>query len=122
MFDVPIRVTKLKEFVLLSIVMSCVSGYIDALKVARKVFPRDKVTNYKQQTLVSELLGKQYLAHNAIEDVASLQELFLKELQQKRGSEDMFCFKYHLIKSDLGPVSSKCLRQDFVLKNVPGRF
>ena len=22
----------------------------------------------------------------------------------------------------LGPVSSKCLRQDFVLENVPGRF
>ena len=22
----------------------------------------------------------------------------------------------------IGPVSSKCLRQDFVLENVPGRF
>ena len=65
-----------------------VSGYIDTLKVARKVFSKEKVTNYKQQTSVTEILGKHYSAHNAIDDVMSLQELFSKELKQHCGSED----------------------------------
>ena len=64
-----------------------VSGYIDTLKFARKDFSKEKVTNYKQQTSVTEILGKQYSAHNAVEDVMSLQELFSKELQHC-GSED----------------------------------
>ena len=37
----------------------------------------------------------------------------------KRISIDRF---RKILKCDLGPVSSKCLRQDFVLENVPGRF
>ena len=91
-----------------------VSGYIDTLKVARKVFSKEKVTNYKQHTLVTEILGKQHSAHNAVEDVMSLQELFSKELQQHCGSEDIYSLKYHLIRSELKDLVNKKVISDVI--------
>ena len=114
MFDIPILVNRLREFSLLSTVANGVSGYIDTLKVARKVFSKEKVTNYKQQTLVTEILGKQYSAHNAVEDVMSLQELFSKELQQHCGSEDIYSLKYHLIRSELKDLVNKKVISDVI--------
>jgi hypothetical protein len=50
------------------------SASIDTLKLARKMFKKEDVGNYKEQNLVKKLLGKSY---DALEDVKSLHELFV---------------------------------------------
>ncbi|CAC5403490.1 unnamed protein product [Mytilus coruscus] len=69
-------VRKLKESNLYTTYCKLVKGFVDTLKLARRVINKDEVVNYKQQTLVEKFLNISYSAHNAIEDVKSLQSLF----------------------------------------------
>ena len=52
---------------------NCVLGFADTLPVFQELCP--KMPNYKQETLVSQILNTQYQAHNSLEDVKALQEL-----------------------------------------------
>lgn len=50
----------LEEFGLLSSFIKLISGCIDTLKLARKVYPKSEVKNYNKTTLVKMLLGIDY--------------------------------------------------------------
>ena len=59
-----------------------VKGCVDTLAVVSKLYKRGKdVTNFKQCTLIAELLDESYDAHNAVADVASLQKLYITKLK-----------------------------------------
>ena len=74
-FDVPVLSNVLKSQILHKF-HKYVSACIDTLSVARSVFGgKASGHDYKQTTLVSSYLGKDYDAHNALADVASLQKL-----------------------------------------------
>lgn len=75
-FDIPVLLHKLREFHLLNDFLSTVHLCIDTLKLSRKLFKKEEVGNFRQQTLVSVLLKKDYSAHDALQDVLLLQELF----------------------------------------------
>ena len=97
-FDINILSEKLSEFQLLSTFHSLVPFFIDSLKVARRLFSKGDIGNYKQQTLVEKLLHRQYIAHSAIEDVRSLQELFDKTMKASICDQDLYSCKYSACK------------------------
>ncbi|VDI64432.1 Hypothetical predicted protein [Mytilus galloprovincialis] len=72
-----------------------VKGLIDTMKVARKYIPKHDVEHFKQQTLVKQFVGENYLAHNAIEDVDLLKTLYDSKLTSLVKSEDVFSILYH---------------------------
>ncbi|XP_063442462.1 uncharacterized protein LOC134722766 [Mytilus trossulus] len=82
-FDIPVIVNKLKDYNLFSTFAETVKGFIDTMKVARKYIPKHDVENYKQQTLVQQFVGENYLAHNAIEDMDSLKTLYDSKKRQQ---------------------------------------
>nr|XP_061812454.1 uncharacterized protein LOC133603297 [Nerophis lumbriciformis] len=55
---------------------ACVSGCVDTLPLAREVLQGCGMQSFKQEYLVKELMGVDYKAHNALEDVRSLQTLY----------------------------------------------
>ncbi|CAG2195905.1 unnamed protein product [Mytilus edulis] len=78
------------------------------MKVARKYIPKHDVENFKQQTLVKQFVGENYLAHNAIEDVDSLKTLYDSKLALLVKSDDVFAISYHnCMDSFSGLLSSK---------------
>ena len=48
-------------------------GFVDTLPLLKKLYPDRK--SYKQETLVTDLLGTEYQAHGALADVMALQVL-----------------------------------------------
>lgn len=82
-YDVPILSRLLEEFGLLAAFLQLISGCIDTLKLSRKVFSKSEILNYKQSTLVKAILGKEYDAHNALEDVKILFQLFEEKLHSR---------------------------------------
>ncbi|CAG2213785.1 unnamed protein product [Mytilus edulis] len=107
-FDIPVIVNKLKEYNLFSTFCETVKGFIDTMKVARKYIPKHDVENFKQQTLVKQFVGENYLAHNAIEDVDSLKTLYDSKLALLVKSDDVFAISYHnCMDSYSGLLSSK---------------
>ncbi|CAG2250117.1 unnamed protein product [Mytilus edulis] len=107
-FDIPVIVNKLKEYNLFSTFCKTVKGFIDTMKVARKYIPKHDVENFKQQTLVKQFVGENYLAHNAIEDVDSLKTLYDSKLALLVKSDDVFAISYHnCMDSYSGLLSSK---------------
>ena len=74
-YDNHILMNQLRKYGLLSEFMLHVYGCIDTLKIAKKKFKKSEIGNYKQQTLVSKLLGIEYSAHDACADVTSLFQL-----------------------------------------------
>ncbi|CAC5422264.1 unnamed protein product [Mytilus coruscus] len=94
-FDIPILVRKLKESNLYTTYCKLVKGFVDTLKLARRVINKDEVVNYKQQTLVEKFLNISYSAHNAIEDVKSLQSLFDVKLSSFFNNVDVYSLMYH---------------------------
>jgi hypothetical protein len=70
-------------------------GFVDTLKLARRVIDTDEVVNYKQQTLVDLFLDISYCAHNAVEDVKSLQSLFNKKCAFFFNNTDVYSLMYH---------------------------
>lgn len=72
-FDCPILLRILNEFYLLEEFKDVVSGYLDTLWLSREMFQLPK---YSQPFLVQHFLRTSYEAHNATEDVRTLQELY----------------------------------------------
>ncbi|MCJ8736084.1 hypothetical protein PDJAM_G00254790 [Pangasius djambal] len=72
-FDCPILLRILSEFSLLEEFQDVVSGYLDTLLLSREMFVLKK---YSQPFLVQHFLQKTYAAHDAVEDVRALQELY----------------------------------------------
>ena len=96
-FDINILSEKLSEFQLLSTFQSCAILYLLFKSGKTTVFKGD-VGNYKQQFLVEKLLHRQYIAHSAIEDVRSLQELFDKTMKASICDQDLYSCKYSACK------------------------
>ncbi|CAC5394753.1 unnamed protein product [Mytilus coruscus] len=94
---------RLKEFHLFSTFSACAKGFIDTLKVSKRVIPKHEVENYKQQTLVKEILQSTYSAHNAKEDVLSLKKLF-EVKQEKCINEDVYNLNYNHAKISFKPL------------------
>ncbi|XP_077373719.1 three prime repair exonuclease 4 [Festucalex cinctus] len=59
-----------------------VAGFVDTLPLAREVLKDCGMRSFKQEYLVKELMGVDYEAHDALEDVRSLQALY-RVLQPK---------------------------------------
>ena len=72
-FDLPFLRFYLKENEMWETFLSVVVGYVDTWTVFRHEFPNR--TSYKQVDLVKGLLGEEYEAHSALEDVRALQKL-----------------------------------------------
>ncbi|XP_053366622.1 protein PML-like [Clarias gariepinus] len=73
-FDCPILLRILIEFNLLEEFRDVVPVYLDTLLLSRRMFPY--LQKHTQTSLVQHFLQKTYEAHNAIEDVRALQELY----------------------------------------------
>ncbi|XP_046889945.1 protein PML-like [Hypomesus transpacificus] len=73
-FDCPILARALEECGLRQEFLQVESGFLDTLQMSRELAPG--LVRYSQVFLVQVFLGKSYDAHNAIEDVKALQELF----------------------------------------------
>ncbi|XP_078083754.1 protein PML-like [Mustelus asterias] len=88
-FDGPIILRAWEKLSMKDQFDKCVTGFLDTYCLARDTIPRSEVSSYRQSDLVKTYLKKDYEAHNAIEDVKSLQELysvlkFTPEQKQKR--------------------------------------
>ncbi|RVE71509.1 hypothetical protein OJAV_G00052520 [Oryzias javanicus] len=57
-------------------VRSSVSACVDTLPLAREVLSERNLQSFSQEKLVRELLGVNYKAHDALEDVRALQMLY----------------------------------------------
>ncbi|CAC5415505.1 unnamed protein product [Mytilus coruscus] len=98
-FDMAILSNKLKEFNLFSSFCNVTSGFLDTLKLAKRIFPRNEVDNYKQSTLILKYVGLEYNAHNATEDVQSLQHLFHQKMKNNCKHIDLHGIYYCSCKS-----------------------
>ncbi|KAM9528241.1 protein PML-like [Salvelinus alpinus] len=76
-FDCPVLARALREYSLMDEFQKVVSGFLDTLKIGKEMFPSTR-TGYSQKSLVRVFLEKTYEAHNALEDVKALQELYQK--------------------------------------------
>lgn len=104
-YDIPVLCHKLHECSMLSEFIQCVYGCADTLKLAHKLYKKEDVGNYKQSNLVNILLGKSYAAHNSLEDVKILHELFTKKLTCH--SEDLFPFHIHILQKSFKTMVEK---------------
>lgn len=72
-FDWPILLRSLKEFGLSEEFEEVVSGCVDTLSMSREMF---RLERYSQEFLVQHFLRQTYGAHDATEDVRTLQDLY----------------------------------------------
>ena len=106
-FDIPVLYNSLCKVNMTEAYKSFDLGCIDTLRIARFAYPKSEVQNHKQETLVSKLLGETYEAHNAIEDVKSLQKLYIKFFQsvvQSNPFDFVFPIDSPLLKQSLKPL------------------
>ncbi|MGH0117400.1 UNVERIFIED_CONTAM: hypothetical protein FKN15_034587 [Acipenser sinensis] len=75
-FDCPILARVLEEFQLNEQFKLLVSGFLDTLILSKDLLQNTGIKSFKQENLVKELLKKSYPAHNALEDVKALQDLY----------------------------------------------
>ncbi|XP_068595863.1 uncharacterized protein [Brachionichthys hirsutus] len=75
-FDCPLLARDLDQLNLRADFESSVSGCVDTLPLAREVLKDRCLRSFRQEKLVGELLGVDYKAHDALEDVRALQALF----------------------------------------------
>ncbi|GCC34945.1 hypothetical protein chiPu_0013422 [Chiloscyllium punctatum] len=75
-FDSPVILRAWKRLSMKDQFAGCVTGFLDTLWLAKEVIPRSDVSSYRQCHLVQAIIGEDYEAHNAIEDVKSLQKLY----------------------------------------------
>ncbi|XP_054476680.1 protein PML-like [Anoplopoma fimbria] len=75
-FDCRLLVRALDELDLRVEFESAVSGYIDTLPLSRELLKDSGIQSFRQTNLVAELLGVDYKAHDALEDVRALQALY----------------------------------------------
>ena len=74
-FDLPFLRFYLKENQMWEAFLSVVEGYVDTVIVFKKEVPNTPSASHKQVDLVKDLLGEEYEAHAALEDVRALQKL-----------------------------------------------
>ncbi|XP_061629323.1 uncharacterized protein LOC133477944 isoform X1 [Phyllopteryx taeniolatus] len=75
-FDCRLLARALDETGLRAQFEASVAGCVDTLPLARDVLKDCGMSSFKQEYLVKELMGIDYKAHDALEDVRSLQMLF----------------------------------------------
>lgn len=75
-FDCPLLARALDELNLRAQFESSVSGCVDTLPLAREMLKELSLQSFRQENLVRELLGVNYKAHDALEDVRALQALY----------------------------------------------
>ncbi|KAI1889410.1 hypothetical protein AGOR_G00162590 [Albula goreensis] len=75
-FDCPVLARALCELSLQVQFQQAVAGFLDTYLLSRELLAHTTVRKFSQQHLVSLFLNKTYEAHNALEDVRALQELF----------------------------------------------
>ncbi|XP_051237829.1 protein PML [Dicentrarchus labrax] len=75
-FDCPLLARALDELDLRAEFESSVSGCVDTLPLAREMLKDLCLQSFRQENLVRELLGVNYKAHDALEDVRALQALY----------------------------------------------
>ncbi|KAM9352300.1 protein PML-like [Symphorus nematophorus] len=75
-FDCPLLARALDELDLRAEFESSVSGCVDTLPLAREMLKDRGLQSFRQENLVRELLGVNYKAHDALEDVRALQALY----------------------------------------------
>ena len=63
-------------------------GFCDTLPFFKLIYP--EAVNHKQVTLAKEILGEEYVAHNAVEDCAMLKKLVLKTCKESILAERFF--------------------------------
>ncbi|VDI70956.1 Hypothetical predicted protein [Mytilus galloprovincialis] len=101
-FDIPIVCNKMAEFKLFSEFSTHVFGFVDTLKISKRIFLESDVGNYKQENLVSKLLTNcTYQAHDAKEDVRVLTTLFTEKIQKEVLDEDLFHISFHDAKKNM---------------------
>ncbi|XP_068672897.1 uncharacterized protein [Montipora foliosa] len=73
----------------------CVAGFVDTLSLFKNILPERKT--YSQESLVTDLLGVSYGAHDALEDVRAIQKLVSHvNVNGKEISESSFTVDYAL--------------------------
>ncbi|XP_059191612.1 three prime repair exonuclease 4 [Centropristis striata] len=75
-FDCPLLARALDQLDLRGEFEAAVSGYVDTLPLAREMLKERGLQSFRQENLVRELLGLDYKAHDALEDVRALQALY----------------------------------------------
>ena len=89
MFDCKRIIYSLKKYDLSSSFERCVVGFVDTLILFKRILPQRE--KYSQESLVADLLGISYGAHNSLEDVRALQKLVsYKEVNNKTLLESSF--------------------------------
>ena len=92
-FDCKRLIFSLQKCDLLNSFQSCVVGFVDTLMLFKSIMPhRNK---YSQESLVSDLLGISYSAHDSLDDVGALQRLLSwKEVNEKAIIKSSFTLNY----------------------------
>lgn len=75
-FDCLVLTRALDELDLKAAFDSSISGCVDTLPLARLMLKDRCLQSFRQESLVKELLGVKYKAHDALEDVQALQALY----------------------------------------------
>ncbi|KAF3688519.1 Protein PML Promyelocytic leukemia protein RING finger protein 71 [Channa argus] len=75
-FDCPLLTRALDELNLRAEFESSVSGCVDTLPLSREMLKDRCLHSFRQENLVRELVGVNYKAHDALEDVRALQALY----------------------------------------------
>ncbi|KAM3869672.1 three prime repair exonuclease 4 [Diretmus argenteus] len=75
-FDCPLLARALDRLELRPEFESSVSGCVDTLPLAREMLKGRGFSSFRQENLVKEVLGVNYKAHDALEDVRALQMLY----------------------------------------------
>lgn len=117
-FDLPVLLFHLQKCNLMHLFQESVSGFIDTLKLSKKVFDKATVGNYKQENLVKCLLSVEYEAHNALFDVLSLKRLYEEKLSKKCNASDLFALSYYSVKSSLEPLVQKKVISSLISKRL----
>ncbi|XP_061174897.1 uncharacterized protein LOC133184042 [Saccostrea echinata] len=108
-FDVPVLINSLEKYGLCETLNRSISGFVDTLVIARSLYNKDEVNgSFSQQSLIKCLLGKEYAAHNALEDVVALRELFEHfSLNENQLNDFVFQLSYFACKSSLHALVEK---------------
>jgi len=118
-YDVQVLYNSLELVNMVDIFSGHVMCFMDTLNIAKTVLCKQDVKNYKQETLVSTLLGHSYDAHNALADVTALQELYSKHLHGKF-NPNMFSFltNSHVFRRTLQPLISDKIVSAVILSKL----
>ena len=89
-----------------------VLGFVDTLQMFRALYKKDDETwtNHKQETVVRNILGTSYAAHNALEDARTLQQAVQKS---KATDSDLLAHSF-----TLESVKQSLVRDDAKANNI----